>query len=70
MLTPPLMLVNTFLYGLEIFHWGLGKFSPVCLGKFQKHRDFILATTCTHSRILIKLRGLGMQTYCQKVSLQ
>jgi hypothetical protein len=68
MLTPPLILVNMCLHGLEIFLWGLAKFSPVCLEKFHKHRDFILATTCAHARILIKLLGLGGQTYCQKVS--
>jgi len=68
MLTPPLILIKMCLHGLEIFLLGLAKFSPVCPGKFQKLRDFILATTCAHARILIKLCDLGRQTYCQKVS--
>ena len=55
-LTMPHMLVNVCLHGLEIFHWALCKFSRVCLGKFQKHRDFILATTCQDSHTLCGLR--------------
>ena len=35
----------------------------VCVSwKFQKHRDFILATTCADTKIRVTLYALGWQT--------